>query len=92
MPFRGGSWNNGSSAGVFALNANAPRSNSNHDVGFRSALLQSKKGIRLYVLPFRGGAFTGYQSQAGVFTLDLLHPRSFTEVSRGFRSALFQSN
>lgn len=35
MPFRGGNWDNGSNAGVFAVNLNDPRSNSNHNVGFR---------------------------------------------------------
>lgn len=39
LPFRGGNWDNGSNAGVFAVNLNDPRSNSNHNAGFRSALL-----------------------------------------------------
>ena len=90
MPFRGGNWSNASSAGVFALNAKWTRSNSNHDVGFRSALFRTK-GIRLKVMPFRGGSFNGNQSLAGVFALNLNDPRSNTNVSIGFRSALFQS-
>lgn len=32
----GGNWNNGSNAGVWALNLNNVRSNSNNNVGFRS--------------------------------------------------------
>ena len=88
MPFRGGAWNNGSSAGVFAFNVKWTRSNSSHDVGFRSALLQSKTGIRLKVMPFRGGAFNGSQTQAGVFALNLNNPRSYSNLNRGFRSAL----
>lgn len=35
---RGGSWNNSSWAGVFALNFNNPRVLSNDNVGFRAAL------------------------------------------------------
>lgn len=38
LPYRGGNWNNAASAGVFALNLNNPRSNSNDNIGFRSAL------------------------------------------------------
>ena len=32
---RGGNWDNGANAGVFALNANNAPSNSNDNVGFR---------------------------------------------------------
>jgi hypothetical protein len=32
----GGNWNNGSTAGLWALNLNNVRSNSNNNVGFRS--------------------------------------------------------
>ena len=32
---RGGNWNNGSNAGVFALNLNNAPSNSNNNIGFR---------------------------------------------------------
>ncbi len=39
MPRRGGNWNNGSEAGAFALNLNNERSNSNSNIGFRSAVL-----------------------------------------------------
>ncbi len=35
LPLRGGNWNNGSNAGLFALNLNNPRSNVNTNVGFR---------------------------------------------------------
>ena len=40
MPIRGGNWDNGSNAGVAALNLNNPRSNSNWNIGFRPALLK----------------------------------------------------
>lgn len=39
LPFRGGSFLNTSNAGVFALYMNNPRSYSDHNIGFRSALL-----------------------------------------------------
>lgn len=45
MPFRGGSFLNTGSAGVFALNLNEPRSNTWNNEGFRSALFQSKQGL-----------------------------------------------
>ena len=41
IPLSGGNWNNGSNAGLFALNLNNVRSNSNGNIGFRSALLHS---------------------------------------------------
>lgn len=39
LPFRGGSFWDGANAGVFALNLNNPRSYSDNNRGFRSALL-----------------------------------------------------
>jgi len=39
LPLRGGSWNNGAGAGVFALNLNNPRADSGNNVGFRAAFL-----------------------------------------------------
>lgn len=36
--YRGGNYNNGANAGVFYVNGNNPRSNSNANIGFRSAL------------------------------------------------------
>ena len=38
FPIRGGNWNNGANAGLFYTNLNNPRSNSNWNIGFRSAL------------------------------------------------------
>ncbi|MCL5266719.1 MAG: hypothetical protein M1469_01270 [Bacteroidetes bacterium] len=38
IPIRGGNWDNGSNAGLFALNLNNPRSNVNNNIGFRPAL------------------------------------------------------
>lgn len=35
-PISGGNWNNASNAGVWALNLNNVRANSNNNVGFRS--------------------------------------------------------
>jgi hypothetical protein len=51
LPYRGGNWNNGGNAGVFALNLNNHRSNANNNIGFRSALPYSQKANTL-----RGGA------------------------------------
>jgi formylglycine-generating enzyme required for sulfatase activity len=34
---RGGNWNNGTNAGVFAVNANNNPSNANNNIGFRCA-------------------------------------------------------
>ena len=42
MPFLGGNWNNGSGAGVFAMNLNNPRSYGDGGRGFRSALPSSR--------------------------------------------------
>ena len=38
LPRRGGSWSSGTNAGVFMLNLNNERSNSNSNIGFRPAL------------------------------------------------------
>ncbi len=35
LPIRGGNWNNGANAGLFALNLNNERSNVNTNIGFR---------------------------------------------------------
>jgi len=43
LPIRGGNWNNGVNAGVFALNLNNSRSNANTNIGFRPALGESQK-------------------------------------------------
>lgn len=43
LPIRGGNWNNGSQAGVFALNLNNARSNTNTNIGFRPALGERQK-------------------------------------------------
>ena len=51
LPLRGGNYDNTSGAGVFALNLNNVRTNSNTNVGFRSALLSWSDGIysRVYI-------------------------------------------
>jgi hypothetical protein len=45
LPIRGGNWNNGANAGVFALNLNNPRTNSNTNIGARPALVQCQKPV-----------------------------------------------
>ena len=42
LPLRGGNWNNGSRAGVFALNLNHTRANSDDNIGFRAAFLSGQ--------------------------------------------------
>lgn len=56
LPIAGGNWNNGANAGVFYLNLNNLRSNSNSNIGFRSALpLQCQISRRSKdVLPVQG--------------------------------------
>lgn len=43
LPIRGGNRNNAGNAGVFALNLNNERSNSNTNIGFRPALEECQK-------------------------------------------------
>ncbi len=43
LPIRGGNWNNSGDAGLFYLNLNNPRSNSNTNIGARPALEASQK-------------------------------------------------
>ena len=43
LPIRGGNWNNGSGSGVFALNLNNLRSNTNTNIGARPAFGDSQK-------------------------------------------------
>lgn len=42
---RGGNWNNTSNAGVFYLNGNNARSNSDNNIGFRSALTLNARNL-----------------------------------------------
>lgn len=45
FPLRGGNWNNGSNAGLGALNLNNGRSNANSNIGFRPALEYARSNI-----------------------------------------------
>lgn len=45
LPLRGGNWNNGSSAGLGALNLNNARSNANSNIGFRPALDYARSSL-----------------------------------------------
>jgi hypothetical protein len=62
LPIRGGNWNNGSRAGVFALNLNNARSNANTNIGFRPASGDRQKaaaqGLR-HRAPSKGPAVLG---------------------------------
>ena len=46
LPIAGGNWRNTSNAGVFYLNLNNTRSNSNSNIGFRSALPSYAGSVR----------------------------------------------
>lgn len=62
LPIRGGNWNNGSNAGVFALNLNNSRSNANSNIGFRPALGDRQKARahgRGHRTPSKGPALRG---------------------------------
>lgn len=64
--YRGGNWNNGANAGVFALNGNNSRANSNTNIGFRSALALFAYVLRATARRERQGkrdAFPGRQGQ-----------------------------
>ena len=64
--YRGGNWNNGTNAGVFYLNGNNSRSNSNTNIGFRSALALFAYVLRVTALQEHKGkrdAFLGRQGQ-----------------------------
>lgn len=58
--YRGGNWNNGTNAGVFYLNGNNSRTNSNTNIGFRSALA-------LFVYCLRAKAQQGQQGKRDAF-------------------------
>jgi len=45
VAYRGGNWDNGVQAGVFALNLNNTRSNVNPNIGFRAALPETSEKI-----------------------------------------------
>ena len=45
VPIRGGNWNNGALAGVFSLNLNNDRSNTNTNIGARPALVGRQKPV-----------------------------------------------
>ncbi|MBN8452265.1 hypothetical protein [Accumulibacter sp.] len=55
-PISGGNWNNGSNAGVWALNLSNSRSSSNDNVGFRADSI-SPQGLLFGRSGIKGGAF-----------------------------------
>ena len=62
LPIRGGNWNNGSQAGVFALNLNNERSNRNTNIGFRPAFGERQKASAqglAHSTPSKGPAVPG---------------------------------
>ena len=53
LPIRGGNWNNGSNAGLAALNLNNARSNANSNIGFRPALSDARSSAVTTADPVR---------------------------------------
>lgn len=54
VAIRGGNWDNGANAGLFYLNLNNHRSNSNVNRGFRAALPIARRRTPTGVRPVRG--------------------------------------
>jgi len=48
---RGGNWNNGSNAGLFALNLNNVPTNTNNNIGFRGAIPLTARARVITVAP-----------------------------------------
>ncbi len=64
-PMSSANWNNGSNAGVFTLNLNNERSNSNNNYGFRSdsvspRIVKTNGGTK-------GGAFRQFKTAKSVY-------------------------
>lgn len=72
--YRGGNWNNGTNAGVFYLNGNNSRTNSNTNIGFRSALA-------LFVLLPAGHGSAGTARQKGHISR-LTKPKIYARAAR----------
>ena len=70
LPIRGGNWNNGASAGVFNLNCNNTRTNSNTNIGARPdsipRTLQKDCGLKGGAFPHLARAFA--KSSGHLFT------------------------
>lgn len=65
MFYRGGNYDNTDNAGVFYMNGNNLRSNSNYNLGFRSALLSSSDIVHLRgVLSAQRGKGVCFHSRA----------------------------
>lgn len=81
MALRGGNWNNGANAGVFNLNLNNLRSNSNNNIGFRSAVL--------LVRNFKRMALVGSMKENGLISpalrrnIELLMNQLVANMSKG---------
>ena len=69
-PISGGNWNNSSNAGVWTLNLNNVRTNSNNNVGFRADSI-SPHGLQVDRSGIKGDAFR--------------RVKKFTAKSDGFR-------
>ena len=68
--YRGGNWNNGENAGLFYLNGNNHRSNSNTNIGFRSALVYFVEEPRHSRAPGTGPDQRGTSPGIEIYTKD----------------------
>jgi len=57
LPIAGGNWNNGVIAGVWALNLNNSRTNSNHNNGFRADSASPSRLVICSVFGAKGDVF-----------------------------------
>jgi retron-type reverse transcriptase len=82
FPLRGGNWNNGSNAGLGALNFNNSRSNSNNNIGFRPALdnARSTNFKELCQCENEKDAITSAIAEKTTATIDESNSCIFTEI------------
>lgn len=85
MALRGGNWNNGAQSGVFALNLNNTRANSNNNIGFRSSVLLVRNSKRNTLV----GSMkeNGPISPASCRNIELLANQLVAEMRRVIQSA-----
>jgi len=81
VPIRGGNWNNGSNAGVFNLNLNNARSNSNTNIGARPDS-ESPRNRQRYG-GAKGGAFRHFGAKSAFRRLSGRPATSWLERQAG---------
>ena len=76
-PISGGNWNNSSNAGVWALNLNNNRTNSNNNIGFRSDSVSPRNRQRYGGT--KGDVFRRYGAKSAVRHLSSMSATSRVE-------------